>query len=114
VREVLAKQRAQGPGGGQSGAEEPARAQAPAPGTPGRARKRDTDWDEPGRPEAQARTPPPDGTKPAEESPERAELRRLEELLAQVPDDPGPLLANRFAHQLRLRGTPHRDTGARW
>jgi len=114
VREALAKQRAQGPGGGQSGAEEPAQAQAPAPGTPGRARKREADWDEPGRPEAQARTRPPDGTNPAEESPERAELRRLEELLAQVPDDPGSLLANRFAHQLRQRGTPQRDTGARW
>jgi Ca-activated chloride channel family protein len=114
LREALAKRRAQGPGGGQSGAEEPAQAQAHAPGTPGRARKREAGWDETGRTEAQARTPPPDGTKPAEESPERAELRRLEELLAQVPDDPGSLLANRFAHQLRLRGTPHRDTGARW
>jgi Ca-activated chloride channel family protein len=114
VREALAKQRALDPDGGQSGAEEPAQAQAPAPGTPRRARKREADWDEPGRTEAQARTPPPDATPRAEESPERAELRRLEELLAQVPDDPGSLLANRFAHQLRLRGTPHRDTGARW
>ena len=115
VREALAQQRAQGPGGGQSGAEEPAQSQAPAPGTPGRARKREADRDEPGRPdEAQARTSPPDGIKPGEESPERAELRRLEALLRKVPDDSGSLLANRFAHQLRQRGTPHRDTGARW
>jgi Ca-activated chloride channel family protein len=114
VRQALAKQRAQGPDGDRSEAEEPAQAQPPAPGTPSRSRKRETDRDEPGRPEAQARTPPPEGTQPAEESPERAELRRLEELLLKVPDDSGSLLANRFAHQLRLRGTPHRDTGARW
>jgi len=114
VRQALAKQRAQGPGGDRSEAEEPAQAQPAAPGTPSRSRKRETDRDEPGRPEAQARTPPPEGTQPAEESPERAELRRLEELLLKVPDDSGSLLANRFAHQLRLRGTPHRDTGARW
>lgn len=112
VREALAKQRAQGPGDERSGAEE--RAQSPAPGTPGRAPKREAAWDDPGRPEEQARTPPPEATKPAEESPERAELRRLEKLLQKVPDDSGPLLANRFAHQLRQRGTPHRDTGARW
>jgi len=115
VREALAKQRALGPRGDPSGAEEPAHSQSPAPGTPGRARKREAAWDEPGRPEeAQARTPPPEATRPGEESPERAELRRLEELLHKVPDKTGPLLANRFAHQLRQRGTPHRDTGTRW
>ena len=114
VRQALAKQRAPGAGGDRSEAEEPAQAQAPAPGKPGRARKRDADWDEPDRPDAQTRTPAADGMKPAEESPERAELRRLEALLQNVPDDSGSLLANRFAHQLRLRGTPHRDTGARW
>jgi Ca-activated chloride channel family protein len=42
------------------------------------------------------------------------ERARLEELLAQVADDPGSLLANRFARQLRMRGVPHHDTGARW
>lgn len=114
VREALAKQRAQSPRGDQPEAEESARAQSPAPGTPGRARKREAARDEFGPTEAQARTPPPDVTKPAEESPERAELQRLEKLLQKVPDDSGPLLANRFAHQLRQRGTPHRDTGARW
>ena len=45
---------------------------------------------------------------------DRAELRRLEGLLAAVPDDPGSLLANRFARQLRMRGSWHHDTGARW
>jgi len=107
VREALAKQRAQAEAGGQSpapaGAE--ARASPAAPGAASRPRRRDAAWDEPGRPEA-AQAP--------EKGPEAAELQRLEELLAQVPDDPGSLLANRFAHQLRLRGTPHRDTGARW
>lgn len=43
-----------------------------------------------------------------------AELRRLERLLAQVPDDPGALLARRFAHQLRMRGAWHYDTGGPW
>jgi Ca-activated chloride channel homolog len=45
-------------------------------------------------------------------SPEERE--RLEGLLSKVPDDPGSLLASRFAQQLRSRGTPHPDTGARW
>lgn len=115
VREALKKQRAQGPGGGQPEAQEPAQAQPPAPGTPGRARKREADRDEPSRPnDAQARDRSRGTAQAPEETPEAAELRRLEELLAQVLDDPGSLLANRFAHQLRLRGTPHRDTGARW
>jgi hypothetical protein len=117
VREALAKQRAQAEAGGQSqapaGAE--ARASPAAPGAASRPRRRDAAWDEPGRPEAaQARDRPQATAQAPEEGPEAAELRRLEELLAQVPDDPGSLLANRFAHQLRLRGTPHRDTGARW
>ena len=42
------------------------------------------------------------------------ERDRLEKLLSKVPDDPGSLLASRFAEHLRLRGTPHPDTGARW
>jgi len=45
-------------------------------------------------------------------SPEERE--RLENLLSKVPDDPGSLLASRFAQQLRSRGTLHPDTGARW
>ena len=42
------------------------------------------------------------------------ERERLEGLLSKVPDDPGSLLANRFAQQLKSRGTPHPDKGARW
>jgi Ca-activated chloride channel family protein len=62
---------------------------------------------------AQRRGDPANAALP-EESPDAAELRRLERLLAEVPDDPGSLLANRFARQLRMRGTWHHDTGARW
>jgi Ca-activated chloride channel family protein len=43
-----------------------------------------------------------------------AELRRLEDLLARVPEDPGTLLANRFVQQLRMRGSWHHDTGQPW
>ena len=43
-----------------------------------------------------------------------AELRRIEDLLAKVPEDPGTLLANRFVQQLRMRGTWHYDTGSAW
>jgi Ca-activated chloride channel homolog len=43
-----------------------------------------------------------------------AELGRLERLLARVPDDPGSLLARRFAHELRMRGAWNADTGAQW
>jgi Ca-activated chloride channel family protein len=43
-----------------------------------------------------------------------AELRRIEALLAQVPDDPGTLLANRFVQQLRMRGNWRYDTGEPW
>jgi Ca-activated chloride channel family protein len=43
-----------------------------------------------------------------------AELRRLERLLARVPDDPGSLLARRFMHELRMRGVWNSDTGAQW
>jgi len=43
-----------------------------------------------------------------------AELRRLEDLLAQVPDDPGSLLANRFLQQLRMRGSWNYDKGEAW
>ncbi len=49
-----------------------------------------------------------------EASPDAAELKRLEGLLAGVPDDPGSLLANRFARQMRMRGSWHHDTGGRW
>jgi hypothetical protein len=49
-----------------------------------------------------------------ESAPDAAERRRLEGLLAGVPDDPGSLLANRFARQLRMRGNWHGDTGSKW
>jgi Ca-activated chloride channel family protein len=63
--------------------------------------------------EANAQAKEQDGSPAADRlSPE--ERARLEELLAKVPDDPGSLLASRFAQQLRSRGTPHPDTGARW
>jgi Ca-activated chloride channel homolog len=71
---------------------------APARRTHDQAQARRNDRDE-------AQTLPGDGA---------VERARLEELLEQVADDPGSLLANRFARQLRMRGVPHRDTGARW
>jgi len=43
-----------------------------------------------------------------------AELRRIEDLLSQVPEDPGTLLANRFLQQLRLRGSWQYDKGNPW
>jgi hypothetical protein len=66
------------------------------------------------RGEAAAAQPKPEDAAQSEDGPGSAERRRLEELLAQVRDDTGSLLANRFARQLRQRGTPHADTGARW
>jgi Ca-activated chloride channel family protein len=117
VREALAKQRAQG--AGEEDAQDPERASAQGSssgsGATARARKREPTWEEPDLPKpAQARTPQLAEAQPPEDSADAAELRRLEQLLAKVPDDPGSLLANRFAHQLRQRGTPHEDTGARW
>ena len=77
-------------------------------------------WDEPGAPRqarsdpAQAGATAADAARSSDTSGEAAELRRLEELLAKVPDDPGSMLANRFARQLQRRGTPRQDPGARW
>jgi Ca-activated chloride channel family protein len=117
VRAALAKQRAQAEGSDESDAPGDARKKGPASASdaPSRQRKRESAWDEPDLPrEAQSRAQPPAPSQPPEDSPEKAELRRLEAMLAKVPDDPGSLLANRFAHQLRQRGAPHPDTGARW
>jgi len=115
VRQALAQQRPPGAGGDQPDAGNSTQSRSSAPGAAGRSRGREPAWDEPGRPDpAQARALPREESSAGQESPERAELRRLEELLQKVPDDSGPLLANRFAHQLRQRGTPHPDTGARW
>lgn len=115
LRQAMAKSRAQGTGDGDSAARDPGRSSSPPRDAPGQSRRREQAWDEPDLPkDAQARTPPPGAAQPAEDSPERAELRRLEGLLGKVPDEAGSLLANRFAQQLRERGTPHRDMGARW
>ena len=128
VREALAMRRAQA----QRGGEAKPRTEAPsAPvrresGIARRGTQPDADEGEsrvgsgatPGR--SQARTDlarregrDDDAAKP-EGAPDAAELKRLEGLLAGVPDDPGSLLANRFARQLRMRGNWHHDTGERW
>ncbi|MEM7406397.1 MAG: VWA domain-containing protein [Pseudomonadota bacterium] len=54
----------------------------------------------------------PQGTSaaPADED----ELRRLEGLLAKIPDEPGTLLKNRFALEYKQRSNKHQDTGQRW
>jgi Ca-activated chloride channel family protein len=115
VREALARQRAQGPGDGKSDPPESAQSRAPSSGAQGRSRKQEPTWEEPDLPKsAQAPGLSPQAPQPAGDSPERAELRRLEQMLSRVPDDSGPLLANRFAWQLRQRGAVHPDTGARW
>lgn len=117
VRKALAEQRAQEAAAERFGGEGGARSSATSPSAEAGARapRREPAWDEPDLPrDRQARAPREGAAPPPQEAPAQAERRRLEELLAQVPDDPGTLLANRFAHQLRLRGTPHRDTGARW
>ncbi|MGQ0511922.1 MAG: VWA domain-containing protein [Betaproteobacteria bacterium] len=115
VREALKKQRAQGTGGELTGSQGSARPQSRGPGAPGRPDLNAPAREEPGRPDpAQARAQPREESSAARETPERAELRRLEEMLSKLPDDSGSLLANRFAHQLRQRGKPHPDTGARW
>jgi len=136
VREALAKRRARGQAGGQA----PQRSAAPGPsnarpesGSAGRGRgsaagsnaaQRGMQSGEgAGSGQARARSNvaqsrEPSGADSAARRPEDAldapELRRLEALLAQVQDDPGSLLANRFAWQLRLRGNWNYDTGARW
>lgn len=117
VREALARQRAQPAGGEGAQAPEGSGEQPPsrAGGASARAREPERPWDEPDLPrQAQAREAPRPERGDAAESRERTERERLERLLANVPDDPGSLLANRFAHQLRERGALHRDTGARW
>jgi Ca-activated chloride channel homolog len=118
VRQALEARRAQAARSGdgderREGARGEGRAPRPRDAT--RASRGKADWDEPGRPAAAERRSPARGeARGSNESPEQAELRRLEALLAQVPDDPGGLLANRFAKELRLRGAPHDDTGAAW
>ncbi len=61
-----------------------------------------------------ARSGPSPGAEAAAQDSRDAERRRLDALLAQVPDDPGELLANRFARELRLRGDWTHDPGEPW
>lgn len=117
VREALARQRAQ-PASGEGAQAPEGRSEqqgSRAGGAGARARETERSWDEPDLPKhSQAREAPRPERGDAAGSRERAEQERLERLLANVPDDPGSLLANRFAYQLRERGAPQRDTGARW
>ena len=116
VREAMAKARARGPRG--DGAAPPGEAQERAGATRPEAQERaagaDPARDAAGLAQAAQARAQAGGDGGAREAAERAELRRLEGLLAKVRDDPGSLLANRFAHQLRSRGNPHEDTGAPW
>jgi Ca-activated chloride channel family protein len=128
VHEALARRRAEARRGGEA----ERRSQAPAAGVRresgllGRGARPDGAQGEvqsgagtgPGQAEARAdlarsQGRQDDAARP-EDGPDRAERRRLEGLLAKVPDDPGSLLANRFARQLRMRGSWHHDTGGRW
>jgi len=134
VREALEKRRAQAQRGGptakprspdapMSATERAANAQAgrdagsgAAPGAaPGRERAGEAAGSGQGRADLAQSPGQSDSTaKRPEDALSGAELRRLEALLAEIPDDPGSLLANRFASQLRMRGIWHHDTGARW
>jgi Ca-activated chloride channel family protein len=117
VRKALAAQRAQA--GSSGDAQAPQGAGARARARPGGAiaggGERERAWDEAAQPGA---APAPDtplqAREDSAESRERAELERLEKLLAKVPEDPGSLLANRFAFLINQRATLDRDTGARW
>jgi len=132
VREALAQRRARGQGSGE--ARKRAGSEAPPPPTAARGagtsargqRAQSGRGDTRAKPGAasgqraaqsvsgQSQGPSEDPARGSEQAPDDAELRRLEGLLASVPDDPGSLLANRFAWQLRLRESRHHDTGARW
>jgi len=132
VREALAKRRAQARRSGRTRTPQGADARLPStprsgtgPATRG-ARPKPSQGDaqsgeraESGQAQdrsdlAQSRAQSGDPARRPEDALSGPELRRLEGLLAQVPDDPGTLLANRFAWQLRLRGNWHHDTGALW
>jgi hypothetical protein len=121
VREALARARAPAHGG--ADAQSPERAGAPTPfalnpealaGGQGASEGRTAQgrWDEPGAPAPDA--PRPGGGSHAGDGIDPAELQRLEKQLAAIDDDPGALLARRFAHELRRRGAWQPDTGARW
>ena len=88
------------------------------PGAPAGAPRRDS---RPAPPQATGREPN-SGARASElaearprsgEPADDAELRRIESEASQVPDDPAGMLANRFAHQLRQRGSFDPDAGSR-
>ncbi len=124
VREALAR-RAQQPQDGDRQDTRQRSRPARSPGAPGGRSVAPRDAGEPGSTEeeraparrthdqAQARRNERDEAQ-AVSGDQAVERARLEELLRQVSDDPGSLLANRFARQLRMRGVPHLDRGARW
>jgi Ca-activated chloride channel family protein len=117
VRQALAQQRAQAASG--EGTPQPEGSGEQPRARPGGARTRDAQrepaWDEPDLPkDERTRDAPPAAREDPAELRQRAERERLERLLANVPDDPASLLANRFAQQMRQRGTPQLDTGTRW
>lgn len=125
LREALERRRAQAPRAGESKA--PASAAGASPRAPedrdakARPAPREASGGESaGQGEAPARADEAqsagqgEGAAKPDDALSGAELRRLEGMLARVPDDPGELLANRFAWQLRLRGNWHGDKGAPW
>jgi Ca-activated chloride channel family protein len=127
VREALARRRAEAQRGGDTGQRSGAPAGARREG--GLARRGGELQPAPGEPQAGPGSAPGQGQGSGElalmqgrrenaalpeDAPDAAELKRLEGLLAGVPDDPGSLLANRFARQLRMRGSWHHDAGGRW
>jgi len=128
VREALARRRAEAQRGGEAERRSPAGAAGvrresaltrrgaeprPAPGEPQAGSGSAPGQSQAGTDLAQARGQQQNAVRP-EDALDAAESKRLEGLLAGVPDDPGSLLANRFARQLRMRGAWHHDTGGRW
>jgi len=128
VREALARRRAEAQRGGAAGRRTPAGA-AGARRESTLARRGGEPQPAPGEQQADPGSAPGqaqgsgdlalmqgrrEGAAQPQQAPDPAELKRLEDLLAGVPDDPGSLLANRFARQLRMRGSWHHDIGGRW
>jgi len=125
VREALAKRRAQARAAGQTSGPRRSESRAQGAKTGNRGRRTlqggaPSAAPDPGRapqaePQDAQRTPLSEvelGERQDDVDP--AELRRLEQMLARVPDDPGSLLARRFVHQLRMRGAWHHDRGEPW
>jgi len=128
VREALARRRAEAQRGGEAERRSPASASGvrresglirrgeqpqPSPGD-GQSGTGSASGRAEARTDLAARQGRQENAAQPEQAPDAVELKRLEGLLAGVPDDPGSLLANRFARQLRMRGSWHHDTGGRW